>query len=1019
MRWFSPRAVLLCAVFVMLSVQRGMTDNGPTALNYFKNFFVTGNFVTNSVDFGSQSGGGGFVTGVINFPSAANPQEFVPPDADVVGAFLYFQTIVGSEPLSTTGCTPAAPNACMKFRGFDITPLVKEVSSQPLNATFSPCWSGGGGGTNTMKTFRADVRRLLPYVTQNGLPVGKALVNDADLIANDFPLTEVHLPDNGTGNQTPQTAGASLVVIYRLPTETLKSVVLYDGLQLKPTGATPTTTTQTLRGFYQATANPVAKLSLLNGSGAKNATEIVKFGPGATNDPIIATNPFFTRESNSAGSDRAWDGPVWSVGSSMPQTPVYGTTTINQLTRTYGEQVTVQVTHTSSTPYDCLATSAAVFSTEVPDLDFDGLLNVWETGDLSGTSSPNAPLIEPTGEPLPNLFKMGADPNVQDIFVEVGFMDYLTAAGYDTPLGHVNPHTHLPSQAVIDDIAQVFAGAALRKNPADLTQTKAGAIKIHFDVGNRYQSSPNVIKFKHDDLTTSCTGITDPECLARGGEQITETEICPVGGTCAFPGFRGVVGWKRGFQVLKQQQFDDIRRHIFRFVLFAHALGVPRDDDPTTPLINETKYPKSISGASDGGDGGGDFIITLGMWDNFTGTEFVQKSTFVHEFGHTAGLRHGGQASSASYVSSNCKSSYLSVMNYLFQIRGLIGPTGPLIDYSRQALKLVDPDSTETPPLNAKDLDEADLTETALKQGSGAASFPTRWYAPRSGSFLDTLVGTSASTRHCDGTPLQNNQFLADGVTPNPNYNPADTIAMVRVDGTYPIGAIDWNASGTLDASPQPSYPQDINFNGDGVGTTLLPAADGVFTGWNDWEHLDLRQTGARRIPGILSLEISVEDLSPTDPIVGDWGYGDWGYGDWGYGDWGYGDWGYGDWGYGDWGYGDDIDESQARSQGPAANTLSFTTTNKSIKISWLPPQSGGVVDTFHVWKALGAISSSNLPSDITPNGLNPATSCNATTKLCGYEDFAAQKGKLYQYFIVTWFASGQKTRSETLPASR
>ena len=102
-------------------------------------------------------------------------------------------------------------------------------------------------------------------------------------------------------------------------------------------------------------------------------------------------------------------------------------------------------------------------------------------------------------------------------------------------------------------------------------------------------------------------------------------------------------------------------------------------------------------------------------------------------------------------------------------------------------------------------------------------------------------------------------------------------------------------------------------------------------------------------MPGILSLEIARDDLPESDPIFGDWGYGDWGYGDWGYGDWGYGDWGYGDWGYGDWGYGDwgygaeeEINEDQARSQGPAPDIVNVATTNRSVTLRWVPPQAGG-----------------------------------------------------------------------------
>ena len=1031
--------ILLTLLFLLLSSQSSQTQAGdPPGLNFFKNFFVTGNYVVASVDFGSQSGGGGFVEAEINF----NDPEEVPADADVVGAFLYWQTIVDASPMPVTG---------VEFRGEDISEIAKEVASAPLSSTFSPCWSGGGQGTYEMKTFRADVLRFLPVPTDgNGVPIGKRLVNLNDLTAAGFDPHTVRLPDNGTGNQTPQTAGASLIIIYRLPSEQLTSIVLYDGLQLKPGGSLPTTTSQILQGFYQASADPLARLTLLVGSGAKNATEQVRFGSGLPGDDIIATNPFFTHQSNSPGSDRAWDGLPWDVSDAMPNVPV---------ATEYGEEVTVRVTHTEATPYDCLATSAIVFSTTVEDSDFDGLLNVWETGDLDND---NAPLLDPTGAPLPDLNAMEADPDVQDVFIEIGFMSseaysdplHPEDTSTSTPTPGVAAHTHLPSAAVLNNVAAVFAGAANRKNPANPNgPTETGPIKVHFDVGALaadpqlgYQASPNVIKYTHADGETSCLGVDDPDCLARGGEEITELEVCSVTeDDCSFPGFRGVVGWKLGFRLLRDQplshpdeaaceaadadedeetppcvrRFDRNRRHMFRYALFAHALGIAREDDPTTD-DDETKFPRSISGVSDAGNGGGDFMVTLGFWDNHTGTEFMQTSTIVHEFGHTAGLRHGGSAPVEENPAPNCKPNYESVMSYLFQVRGLIGPTGPKVDLSRQDLN---------------DLNEASLTETALKQGNAAALFPTRWYAPLAGSFLDGLVGTSASTRHCDGTPLEP-RFLADGTTENPNYNAADSIDMVRVDGTFPVGAVDWNASGTITAG---AYAQDVNFNGDqdpiDPDDVFDPPSDGVFTGWNDWEHLDLRQTGSRRNPASLSLEVTVEDLASAgdpgygdpgygdpgygDPGYGDPGYGDPGYGDPGYGDPGYGDPGYGDPGYGDPGYGGEMDIAVAESLGPSANSLSFTITNQSINLKWLPPHAGGPVASYHVWKSLGPPSPTNPPVDVTgPLGIEPGTICYPATQSI-FCDFATQKKKVYYYFVVTWFENGKKTRSEILKASR
>ncbi len=120
-------------------------------------------------------------------------------------------------------------------------------------------------------------------------------------------------------------------------------------------------------------------------------------------------------------------------------------------------------------------------------------------------------------------------------------------------------------------------------------------------------------------------------------------------------------------------------------------------------------------------------------------------------------------------------------------------------------------------------------------------AYPTRWFAPKAGSLLDSLIDTTPATRHCNGTPL----------------TAADTVAMIRVDATT-TGAMDWNANGFF-APPDPAvFSQDINFN----GKTDDPARDGTFKGFNDWQHMDLRQTASRRNKNGLSLEIDYTDVS-------------------------------------------------------------------------------------------------------------------------------------------------------------
>ena len=187
--------------FILLLAQpAGQAQSALEALPFSNSYSITGNYVVGGVDLAPQSGANGFVTGTI-------PMSGVPANADILVAFLYWETI-WSDIEQINGA---------QFRGSPITAV--KASEQDLTATYAPCWSSGGGGGYRMTMFRADVRRLLPrQLDANGNPTGKRLVNDADLLQNGEDLHTVTLPEAGTGNQVPQTAGASLFVIYRDPT---------------------------------------------------------------------------------------------------------------------------------------------------------------------------------------------------------------------------------------------------------------------------------------------------------------------------------------------------------------------------------------------------------------------------------------------------------------------------------------------------------------------------------------------------------------------------------------------------------------------------------------------------------------------------------------------------------------------------------------------------------------------------------------------------------------------------------
>ena len=77
-------------LLVLLAQQPGRAQtSAPNALPFFKNYFITGDYQVGSVDLSGPAGG--FATGDIHFNAALG--NAVPPNADIVGAFLYWEMI--------------------------------------------------------------------------------------------------------------------------------------------------------------------------------------------------------------------------------------------------------------------------------------------------------------------------------------------------------------------------------------------------------------------------------------------------------------------------------------------------------------------------------------------------------------------------------------------------------------------------------------------------------------------------------------------------------------------------------------------------------------------------------------------------------------------------------------------------------------------------------------------------------------------------------------------------------------
>ena len=906
------------------------------------------------------------------------PLDAVPPGADIAAAFLYWQVVIGNNASSDSG------GVGVTFRGTQLSSTLGPFG-KVLGVGTPPCWSGGGGtgGSNGSKktyTYRADVLRYFDVDSATG----KLQTNGTH---------SVSVPN--TGNV--EALGASLVVIYRDSTKPLSAIVLYDGaytMDQQTEGMF-----QTLKGFYQAGTS--AKITHIVGSGQLNKSEVLYY-----NGAPLATNPF----RSSLGPQ--WDNPTFEVPANAG-----------------ASQVTTSVDHAGFNSFDCLTWAAVVFRTTVQDSDGDGLLDVWET------STAASPIVDPAGQALPALGDMGASVGQQDLFIEVGYLKTDADTSYG---GATKPaHSHLPTHEVLKLVGDAFDGAP------------TGRIKVHFDVGATYPPGDPL------DPANNAEAYLVPRDLAAGGEAINESvTVCtPAPGAppweCQFAAYPGTVGWKAGFRFLRDEvlsvtptpaptvpptpledycdragytcnrRFDGNRMNAFHYALFAHAVGLPKSEFPclngtvpvpgdasdacTAPLVANPDFriPRTNTGIGD--FPGGDALITLGGFPDVSGrpvgTPFMQASTLMHELGHNFERRHGGEA-----LELNCRPTYFSVMNYLYQLRGLLDDSGqPRLDFSQGVGTTVNENGLST------------LNYQPYRLG---------WYAPLATSYLAGRRLPAA--RHCNGSGLL----------------PTD-VPTVRIDARTAAADVDWDADNVAGFSPS----QDVNFDG-----ALDAPYPSPLTTTSDWARLALNQVGSRRnvgglyvdpvtgllTVGPLSANVGKGDLGKGDLGKGDLGKGDLGKGDLGKGDLGKGDLGKGDLGKGDLGKGDlgggdlflgDPNNPSGELDAETAGDLARTPPNgfrvcvigvdctgtpaqlHRVRVAWTSPNVGGV-QSYRVYR----VATATLEIGQTWQLVGSAVP--AVLGQTGYsvvDDTQLTNGAPYTYFAVARYADSIESDASNL----
>lgn len=261
------------------------------------------------------------------------------------------------------------------------------------------------------------------------------------------------------------------------------------------------------------------------------------------------------------------------------------------------------------------------------DSDGDSLFDDWEINGIPYTDS----------QGVEQRFVLpGADPIHKDLYIEIDAMQGLA-----------------PTQAALDLVVQAFADA-----PHDLVNNpdKLDGITVHLEGGG----------VDEDNLP-----------LNRWPDAWTEFDALKVShfGTVAEqadPEWAGI---------------REAKARAYRYCIFADSFD--GDGDGTFDAWSGMgELP------------GNDFMVTLGhpKWQTFFQTSFgsqhkdrAMAGTFMHELGHTLGMRHGG-GDHRGY-----KPNYHSVMNYLWQVPKPGYAASWELDYSRQAFPSLDEWSLDEP----------------------------------------------------------------------------------------------------------------------------------------------------------------------------------------------------------------------------------------------------------------------------------------------------------------------------------
>jgi len=416
--------------------------------------------------------------------------------------------------------------------------------------------------------------------------------------------------------------------------------------------------------------------------------------------------------------------------------------------------------------------NSSVYRATQTDTDQDGLYDHWESSGIDFNNDGGTP----------DLVLDGADVNRKDIYVEIDYMVQENME-HEVKFSHrpdYKPNGDANSVSAISQVVTAFANAPV-------TDPIGNGIALHAIVDEELR----VPEYLYTLLLSRGPLANDDFYDFKSGSNAT-----PTGSSCGTTATDGHFGTRSDRMSSNCQNILGARYLAFRYAIFGNALSEDRGNTGRAEFQGNDLFVALGRGQTAQGVNYNTRGLIRWLADGYNAlgqnTSFdvewaaAQADVFMHELGHTLGLKHGGD------VSVNCKPNYLSIMSYSRQL-----DLGGLAVGFPRSVKIADGDRIRL----GSTLDFSRASLPNLDETS-----------------LDERIGISGPT----------NQRTLFGRNALAYVSPAN-------------GAINWNG-GNITSTP---ISQDVNYIPQTC--TADPASPGqTLTGFNDWTNITYNYRNTR-----------------------------------------------------------------------------------------------------------------------------------------------------------------------------